>query len=172
MSFENANFGPVDGAGFVYDIRRNPNIEQGLRQLPFVRYDELILPEIAECDMLRDVTVPVSRLVSSMRGMRNWAAQGAPLKQLEDGEMIESFEYAVQLAVSEAYKQAVRPIIVSPFLDNAGEIWGLVEGGTHRVMAAKIKGDESMHADLKWPRQGQPLMRYDGIVADTVTPEH
>jgi hypothetical protein len=165
MSFEIPRFEPVDEAPMQADMWRDPNMMQELRQLPFVPDQKIVRPVGVLTTTFRDVTVPVARLVSSPRRMQNWAGDGAPPKHLPGGD-IDSLEYALQLAASEGYKRAPRNGIVSPFVDSAGEIWGYIEDGTYRVMAAKMRGDETMVVDLKWPKAGQEFSRYDGRVLD------
>lgn len=168
MSFESARFEfqPVDDPRFTYDIRRNPNVVEGLRQLIYIPGRELVRPANQQTATIEHAEFSLMHVVSSLRAMRSWAGEDAPKKHLEGGDAIDSLEYAVQLAVSGDYLRATRPVIIRPFRDNAGKLWGAVADGTHRVMAAKIKGDATIIADLEWPLEGEPMMQYDGVVAD------
>lgn len=162
MSFE---LSPIQGADST-NFETNPALEvrEALRQLPFVPGSALQIIVGRATDIQYGVEVPLDRIVGSERRMTSWAGDNAPLKRLEDDETTDSFSYAMAFAQNEGYKTAPQPVTVTVFADAAGEIWGRVEDGTHRVMAAKANGETTLVAHLKQPRNPAEIDRYPGDV--------
>jgi hypothetical protein len=140
--------------------------EAALARLPFIGLDKLQRHQ-APLVTLADVQIPVERIVSSQRPFNNWAAKGSS-KRLQDDRVVSSIERAEYFAGTRGYNNPDSRIIVQLFEDNAGEVWGSVVDGTHRVMAAKLLGEESLRVELQLPADPAQIDHYDGDIVREV----
>lgn len=150
--------------GYYYS-QAHPDISS-LEQLPFVPSQ---LVDLADSEVAQPTRgqFPVERIISTERPMENWGASGEQ-KIDQHGVSRSTGAHVVEFLNRGNYKQQDPPIRIVPFVDNRGEVWGVLKDGNHRVMAAKLAGERTVDADV-YSTDPSRMGRYHGDVIEEVS---
>lgn len=125
-----------------------------LEARPFVP-ENLIEHVRGRQEITRDEQVFVDRIVTgASHEVPSWYQAGR-IKKLQDGRLVDSYEYAKELALNRAYAvPSEDKLVLFPFKDATGEEWFGVSNGQHRVTAAMLNNELYLTADIEWPVDG------------------
>ncbi|MBI4101127.1 hypothetical protein HY441_01470 [Candidatus Microgenomates bacterium] len=167
-----ASLKPIEASGFTVPETDLESLDRQaakarLAALPFVDYQRLERPSERRSPIveIEDVAFPVSRIIATERGFGDWAGAGTD-KNTYSGEKKASLDAALDYLELEFDPKKHTPLHLRLFTDDDGEIWGQVVDGTHRIMAAKLRGDEAVTVDLTVPEDPDELPRYRGSVLE------
>jgi hypothetical protein len=137
-----------------------------LSSLPYVDLDLIERHRGAEVTRMPNVEFPVGRIISTKRAIDGWGSTGT--KSTYDGRNVSSIDLALEFARNNI-DNPNQPVKIELFQDDAGEYWGIVDDGTHRVMAAKVKAQDYLAVELSVPKYQEGLARYRGDVIAEVS---
>ena len=139
---------------------------QALAQLPFIPIDRIAQEVPLQRSMPAFREFPVERIVAAARPMENWAAKNEQ-KLDQHGRTITSAQQVINFLNQGNYKEQEPPIMIAPFVDSRGEVWGIVHDGTHRVMSAKLAGERTINANV-YDSDPAQMSRYAGdVISET-----